>query len=149
MDPTIVTWLLVVWGVITMGPLVAAQFSMLVSPHGARTKEWLIGAGEEWRDQTHFRFSRGAAWADWLIVVPLLAVGSVGALLGEAWGYALFGTAGAISLYINVILWFMEKEYVYPSRGPLKYFTYYWGFFVYWGAAALVYSALRVGGVDL
>lgn len=44
--------------------------------------------------------------------------------------------------------WFTEKEYVYPSRGPLKYFTYYWGFFVYWGAATLVYSALRVGGAD-
>lgn len=148
MDPTLVTWLLVIWGVVTLGPLVVAQSAMLVSPHGARTKEWLIGRHENWRDATHARFAQGAAWADWLVVVPLLTVGSVGALLGEAWGYVLFGTAGAISLYINVILWFMEKEYVYPSRGPVRYFTYYWGFFVYWGAAALVYSALRVGGVE-
>jgi len=26
---------------------------------------------------------------------------------------------------------------------------YYWGFFVYWGALALAYSALRVSGIEL
>ena len=148
MDPTIITWLLVVWGVITLVPLTAAQAAMLVSPHGDRSKEWLIGEGEDWRDTTHFRFSLGAAWADWLVTMPLFVAGVVGVLLSEAWGYVLFGAAGTISLYINVILWFTEKEYVYPSRGPVRYFTYYWGFFVYWGALALAYSTLRVGGVD-
>jgi hypothetical protein len=67
--------------------------------------------------------------------------------LSEAWGYVLFGAAGTISFHISFILWFTEKEYVHPSHGPLKYFTYYWGFFVSWGAATLVYSALRVRGV--
>ena len=61
----------------------------------------------------------------------------------------LFGAAGACSLYINIVLWFTEKEYVYPTRGPLRYFTYYWGFFVYWGALALAYSAMRLSGVEL
>ena len=60
-----------------------------------------------------------------------------------------FGAAGACSLYINIILWFTEKEYVYPTRGPLKYFTYYWGFFVYWGVLALVYSTARLSGLEL
>ena len=148
MEPTIVTWLLVVFGVVTLLPLASVQLVFLLSPHGDRSKEWLIGKGEEWRDKTHFRFSLGAAWADWLIAVPALVVGSVAMLLGESWGYAVFGIAGALSLYINVILWFMEKEYVYPSRGPARYFTYYWGFFVYWGALAAAYSVLRIGGVE-
>jgi hypothetical protein len=43
----------------------------------------------------------------------------------------------------------MEQEYVYPSRGPLAYYTYYWGFFVYWGATVVAYSVLRLVGVML
>jgi len=148
MDPTLITWVLVIWGVITLVPLTAVQMALLLSPHSARSKEWVIGKDEDWRDKTHFRFALGAAWADWLVAVPLFVAGVVGVFLSEAWGYVLFGAAGTISLYINIILWFTEKEYVYPSRGPLKYFTYYWGFFVYWGAATLVYSASRVGGAD-
>jgi len=148
MEPTLVTWVLIVWGAITLAPLTAVQLALLWSPNSARSKEWVIGKDEDWRDTTHLRFALGAAWADWLVAVPLFVAGVVGVLLSEAWGYVLFGAAGTISLYINIILWFTEKEYVYPSRGPLKYFTYYWGFFVYWGAATLVYSALRVGGAD-
>lgn len=140
--------MLIAWGAITVLPLTTVQLTLLVSPHGARSKEWLIGKDEDWRDKTHFRFSLGAAWADWLVTMPLFVAGVVGVLFSEAWGYVLFGASGTISLYINVILWFSEKEYVYPSRGPLRYFTYYWGFFVYWGAATAAYSALRVGGVD-
>ena len=149
MEPTLVTWVLIIWGAITLAPLTAVQLALLSSPHSTRSKEWVIGKDEDWRDKTHFRFALGAAWADWLVVVPLFVAGVVGVLRGEAWGYVLFGAAATISLYINIILWFMEKEYVYPSRGPLKYFTYYWGFFVYWGALALIYSALRVAGIEL
>ena len=149
MEPTLVTWALVIWGVTTLAPLTAVQMALLLSPHSTRSKEWVIGTDEDWRDKTHFRFALGAAWADWLVALPLFVAGVVGVLLGEAWGYVLFGAAGTISLYINIILWFTEKEYVYPSRGPLKYFTYYWGFFVYWGALALAYSALRVSGIEL
>ena len=76
------------------------------------------------------RLSRGAAWADWLFFGPLFIAGSIGMLLGHAWGYVLFGAAGACSLYINIILWVTEKEYVYPTR-----------------AAALGYSALRLSGI--
>jgi hypothetical protein len=149
MEPTIVTWLLVLFGMVALAPLMAAQLAFLMSPHSDRSREWLIGKNEEWRDKTHFRLSLGAAWADWLVVVPLFISGSAAVLLGRPLGYVLFGAAGALSLYINIILWFAEKEYVYPSRGPLKYFTYYWGFFVYWGTLALAYSALRIGGIEL
>ncbi|MGI9622566.1 MAG: hypothetical protein ACR2PK_06995 [Acidimicrobiales bacterium] len=148
MDPTVVTWVLVIFGLLTLAPLTLVQLAFLLSPESERSKEWLIGTEEDWRNTTHFRLSLGAAWADWLVVVPAFVMGAVGIALSESWGFVLFGAAGAISLYINVILWFVERDYVYPSRGPLKYFTYYWGFFIYWGALALAYSTVRVGGAE-
>ena len=149
MQPTLVTWALVVFGVITLMPLVLAQWSMLVRPDSQGTRDLVIGKGENWRDTTHSRLALGAAWADWLFFGPLFVAGSVGVLLGQSWGYVFFGAAGACSLYISIILWSTEKEYVYPTRGPFRYFTYYWGFFVYWGALALAYSALRITGIEL
>ena len=82
-------------------------------------------------------------WRHWYWPKPLCVI------LGHAWGYVLWSAAGAISLYINIVLWFMEKEYVYPSRGALAYYSYYWGFFVYWGILAVAYSALRLSGIQL
>ena len=149
MQPTLVTWALVIFGVITMAPLILAQSSMLFRPNSRKTRDLLIGEGEDWRDDTHFKLSRGAAWADWVFFAPLFVAGCVGVLLGHAWGYVLFGVVGACSVYINISLWFTEKEYVYPTRGPLRYFTYYWGFFVYWGVLALAYSIVRIAGIDL
>jgi hypothetical protein len=142
-----ITWALVIFGVITLLPLFWAQYSILVRPDSQQTRNLLIGEGQDWRDKTHFRMSLGAAWADWLFFTPVFVTGSIGVLLGQSWGYVFFGAAGACSLYINIILWFTEKEYVYPSRGPLKYFSYYWGFFVYWGALALAYSIARISGI--
>lgn len=149
MDPTAMTWVLIIWGAITLLPLALVQLVFLFSPDSPQSKEWLIGKDEDWRDHTHLRFSIGAAWGDWLVTIPLFVAGVAGVLIGEPWGYVLFGAAGTISLYVNVILWFMEKAYVYPSRGPLRYFTYYWGFFVYWGALALGYSVFRIAGGEL
>ena len=149
MQPTFVTWVLVVFGVVTLMPLIWAQLAMLIRPDSQETRDLIIAKAEDWRDKTHFKLSLGAAWADWLFFAPLFVSGSIGALLGRPWGYVLFGAAGACSLYINIILWFTEKEYVYPALGPLKYFTYFWGFFVYWGALALAYSVVRMSGIDI
>ena len=148
MQPTVVTWVLVVSGAITLAPLVLAQLVMLVKPHSQHARNILVAKDEDWRDKTHFRSALGLAWADWLLAVPLVVAGSTGVILGQAWGYVLWGAAGAISLYINIVLWFMEKEYVYPSRGALAYYTYYWGFFICWGALALAYSAVRLSGIE-
>ena len=149
MQATLVTWILVIFGVITLMPLFWAQVAMLLRPDSQETRNLIIAKGEQWRDKTHFKVALGGAWADWLFFVPLFVVGSIGMLLSQPWGYVLFGAAGACSLYVNIILWFTEKEYVYPTRGPLKYFTYYWGFFVYWGALALTYSVVRISGIEL
>ena len=149
MQPTLVTWALVVFGLVTFVPLLFAQVLMLFRPNSQEARDLIVAKGENWRDTTHFKLALGAAWVDWLFFAPLFVVGSAGVLLGRSWGYVLFGAAGASSLYINVILRFTEKEHVYPSRGPLRYYTYYWGFFVYWGAMALIYSVLRVSGIEL
>ena len=149
MEPTIVTWALVIFGVVTLIPLFVAQLAMLTRPDSQETRNLLIGRGEDWRDKTHFRLSLGGAWADWLFFTPLFVAGSIGVLLGQVWGYVLFGAAGACSLYISIILYFTEKEYVYPTRGPLRYFTYYWGFFVYWGILTLAYTLVRVAGINV
>ncbi len=149
MQPTIVTWVLIIFGAITLAPLVLAQTVMLVKPYSQLAKDILVAKDEDWRDETHFRSALGLAWADWLLVVPLVISGSIGVIIGYAWGYVLWGAAGSISLYINIVLWFMEKEYVYPSRGALAYYSYYWGFFVYWGILALAYSAMRLSGIEI
>jgi hypothetical protein len=149
LQPTFVTWALIIFGAVTLTPLLLAQLIILTKPHSQMAKDILVAKGESWRDKTHFRSALGFAWADWILLVPITIIGSVGVILGYAWGYVFWGAAGSISLYINIVLWFMEREYVYPSRGALRYYTYYWGFFVYWGALALVYSAMRLGGIDL
>ena len=147
LQPTFVTWILVIFGAITLLPLLLAQLTILVQPFGRKAKDILVAKGEDWRDTTHFRSAYGFAWADWVLLVPLFVAGSTGVLLGQAWGYVLWAAAGTISVYVNIVLWFMEKEYVYPSRGPLAYYTYYWGFFIVWGAFALAYAALRLAGI--
>lgn len=147
LEPTVVTWILVIFGAITTLGILYAQLIMLLQPHGQKTKNILIGKGKEWRDKTHFRYSYAFAWVDWIIWMPLIVSGSIGVLLGQSWGYVLWVAAGTISLYINIVLWIAEKEYVYSSCGPLVYYTYYWGFFVYWGILAIAYTALRLSGV--
>ena len=145
LEPTLITWILVVFGLLFIFlPMLFIQLLMVLRPHSQKTRDICIGKGEDWRDKTHFRMSFGAGWADLVIWLPLLAAGSIGVLMGQVWGYALWAASGAISVYINIILWFSEREYVYPAYEPLVYYTYFWGFFVYWGVAVVVYSVLRL-----
>ena len=145
LPPTITTWVLVIFGLVfVFALLLYGQILMVLRPHSQKTKDLLIGKGEDWRDKTHFRFSVGGAWADLLFWLPSLLVGSVGVLLGYRWGYVLWAMSGGISAYISIILWFTEKEYVYPHWGPLVYYTVYWGFPIYWGLIVVLYSLLRL-----
>jgi len=145
-QPTVITWVLIIFGLLTCLPLLFAQLVMLIEPEGNKAKDILVGKGEEWRDKTHFKSSYGLAMADWFIFAPLFILGITGILLSSYWGYLLLAVSGAIQLYINVFLWFLEKEYVYPSKGPLKYYTYFWGNFIYWGLASLIYGIYRLYG---
>jgi hypothetical protein len=148
LQPTVITWILIIFGLITCGPLLYAQLVMLLQPRSQKARDLMIGKGEDWRDRSHFKSAYALAWADWILFMPLFVAGIIGVLLGQVWGYTLFAIAAAIQLYINIFLWFFEREYVYPAVGPLAYYTYIWGDFVYWGAATLIYSVLRLNGIS-
>ena len=147
LQPTVLTWILILFGAITMVPLLAVQLIMIINPSGKKTKELIIGKNDDWRDKTHFKSAYALAWADWLFVIPLNLLGITGIILEQTWGYIFYAITGGIMVYINIFFWIFEKEFVYPSTGALAYYTYFWGNFVYWGLAALVYSVLRLCGV--
>lgn len=145
--PTLVTWILIIFGFLIYVPVIYGQIMLVARPHSQATKDFMIGKGEDWRDRTHFRSTYGFALADLIFFLPILIAGSIGVILGQLWGYALWAAAAAIAVNANIVLWFSEKEYVYPSWGPLAYYTYFWGFFVYWGMITIVYIILRLNGV--
>ena len=142
--PTIITWVIAVFGAITFLPLLLAQGYMLFRPNAQKTKDLIIGKGEDWRDKTHYKSALAFAWADWLVIFPVLVAGTAGALLGHVWGYIIWLSLGVVSIYFSIVFWILEKEYTYPSAGWLAYYTYYWGFFLYWGIAAVVYSMIKL-----
>ena len=149
LEPTIITWVLVIFGAVFIFlPILYAQLLMVRRPQDQATKDLLIAKGEDWRDKTHFKTAYGMAWADWLFFLPVFILGVIGILSVKPWGYTFLSIAGAIQLYINTVLWFLEKEYVYPNCGRLAYYTYYWGNFIYWGAASMVYGILRLNGIS-
>jgi hypothetical protein len=148
-ESTVFTWILVFFGLITCGPLLYAQLIMIRKPQSQEAKKWMIGKGEDWRDKSHFKSAYSFAIVDWLIFMPIFIGGIIGVILAQTWGYILYAAAGAIQLYINIFLWFFEKEYVYQAVGPLAYFTYIWGNFIYWGTVSLIYSILRLNGIIL
>ena len=148
LESTLITWVLIVFGVLIYLLVLYAQILVAMRPHSQKTKDIAIGKGEDWRDKSHFRSSYGMAWADLMFKMPLMAVGIIGVILGQAWGYVLRAAVAAIAVYINIVLWFSEREYVYPAWGPLAYFTIVWGFFVYWGVAVIAYSVLRLAGIS-
>ena len=148
LQPTIITCILIIFGFLIYLPVFYGQIMLLARPHSQATKDVVIGKGEEWRDKTHFRSSYGFAWADLIFFLPLLVIGSAGVIMSQVWGYALWMAAAAIAVDVNIFLWFSEKEYVYPVWGPLAYYTFFWGFFVYWGLISVVYAVLRLSGMN-
>ncbi len=87
LEPTVVTWVLVIFGIVFIFlPILYAQFLMVRRPQDQKTKDLIIGKGEDWRDKSHFRNSYGLGWADLVFWLPLLVAGSIGVLLGQQWG---------------------------------------------------------------
>ena len=144
MKSTLYTWILTVFGTITFLPLMFAQLVMLLHPNSQKAKDLLIGKGKDWRDHTHFRSALAFAWADILLMLPLLVLSFIGVFSGQLWGYALWLALGILSIYFSIIFGVMEKAYTFPSYGWLAYYTYFWGFFLYWGIGALIYSLILI-----
>ena len=141
MKPTVFSWILAIFGAITFLPLIVTQFAMLLKPDSRQVKDLIIAKDEEWRDQTHFRSALSFAWADILLILPLLLASTLGVLTGQLWGYMLWLVLGVLSIYFSIIFWVLEKAFVYPGCGCLAYYTYIWGFFLYWGIGAVIYSS--------
>jgi len=148
-EPTGVTWALVIIGLIIYAPPLYMQILAVRDPHSRRVKDLLIGKGEDYGDKTHFLFCRGTGYADLIMQFPPLIVGSIGVIRGRPWGYMLWAAVAAISLYISIVLWFVDREYVYPKCGPLAFYTYYWGIWVYWSIIVFAYSLVRINGIVL
>lgn len=143
-QPSIYTWIIAIFGAITFLPLLVAQLFMIFKPNSQTTKDLIIGKGDDWRDKSHFKYSLAFAWADWVVIFPLLFLGNVGVFMGELWGYTVWLALGFISIYFSIIFWVMEREHSLPSCGKLAYYTYFWGFFLYWGIVAVLYSILQI-----
>ncbi len=143
-ETTLFTWIIAVFGAITFFPLMLAQLIMILKPHSRKAKDLIIGKGEDWRDKTHFKSALAFAWADWLVIFPLFILGNIGVFMGYLWAYVLWLALGVLAIYFSIIFWILEKEYTYPSAGWLAYYTYYWGFFLYWGIVAVIYSIVQL-----
>ena len=136
MKPTIFTWILAIFGAITFLPLIAAQFGMLLKPDSRQVKDLIIGKGKEWRELTHFRSALAFAWADILIILPLLVSGTLGVLSGQLWGYVLWLALGIHSIYFSIVFWVLRKPM--PIRFVAGWFiTHTSGDFFFTGALAL------------
>lgn len=144
MKISIFTWILSIFGVITFLPLMLAQLLMLLSPESKQARDLIIGKGETWRDDTHYRSALAFAWADILILLPIFIISYWGIFSGHEWGYILWFVLGIISIYFSIIFWVQEKAYVLPSCGRLAYYTYFWGSFLYWGIGVSVYSLMII-----
>jgi hypothetical protein len=144
MKPTIFTWILAIFGAITFLPLMMAQLIMLFKPNSQQAKDLIIGKGKEWRDHTHYRSALAFAWADILVILPLLILSTVGVFSGQLWGYVLWLALGILSIYFSILFWVLEKSYTYSAVGWLAYYTYFWGFFLYWGIGTFVYSMIII-----
>jgi len=142
--PTLITWIIAIFGAITFLPLLGAQLIMILKPQSQKAKDLIIGKGKDWRDKSHFLYSFAFAWADLLVIFPLFISGTIGVFLGQYWGYVLWLILGVVSIYFSIVFWVLEKQFAYATYGWLAYYTYFWGFFLYWGVGAIVFSILQI-----
>ncbi len=84
--PTIITWILIISGLITCVPLLCTQFMFILNPHGKRVRDIVIGKDKDWRDETHFQSAIGGSRADWIVFAPPFIPGMAGVILGDPMG---------------------------------------------------------------
>ncbi len=143
-EPEFMTWIIGIFGFVIFMILTIVNLSLILNPDSKKVKDVFIGKGEEWRDKTHKKSALAYAWGDLLIIFPLLMAGLIGVFTGAVWGYILWLILGVLSIYFSIVFWVLEKEYTYPANGPLAYYTYYWGSYLYWGIAAVIFSIIKI-----
>ena len=144
MKTSLLTWIIAIFGAVTFLPLIVAQFVMVAAPKSKLACDLIIGKGETWRDNTHFRSALSFAWGDLLVILPLLIISYIGIFSGQPWGHILWIALGILSVYFSILFWVLERPFSYPAVGWLAYYTYFWGFFLYWGIGAIIYSSVQL-----
>jgi len=74
----------------------------------------------------------------------MLILGTFGVFSGQLWGYGIWLALGVLSIYFSILFWVLEKAYTYPTCGWLAYYSYFWGFILYWGIGAAIYSSIVI-----
>ena len=146
-EATIITWIIAIFGAIPFLPLFGAQLAMILNPNSQKTKDLIIGKGKDWRDKTHFKSALSFAWADLLVILPLYILGTFWVFNGHLWGYVIWISLGILSIYFSIVFWVLEKEYTLKSVGWIAYFTYIWGFFLYWGLGVIIQSVVQLSNL--
>ncbi|MHA2031886.1 MAG: hypothetical protein ACW99Q_21105, partial [Candidatus Kariarchaeaceae archaeon] len=144
---TTITWVLIIVGILIHLPLMYAQMLMVKDPNAKKTKDIIIAPGEDWRDTSNMEFSLGFAWADILVYFPMLILSTIGVLMESTWGYVLFCATGLLAVYFSIVFWVAERKYVLPKNGPIMYYTFFWGFFFYWGLVVFIFTLLKIEDV--
>ncbi len=68
-------------------------------------------------------------------------------LSGQSWGYMIWFAGAFITIYIHFVLIFIEGKHIYTKWGPLAFFTYAWGIWVYWAIVVIIYSLIRINEI--
>ena len=92
---TLITWMIILFGLITCTPLLVAQLFILLEPKGKKAKDILIGKDEEWRDRSHFKSAYSLAVTDWVVFFPFLTLSITGIFFNQYWGYLFLSISGA------------------------------------------------------
>ena len=145
-EPTPVTWVLSIIGVVIYLPVVFIQVLAIRRPHDQKTKDLLVGKGGDYHDRTYFTFCQGTAWADLFVQIPLVVIGGVTVLFARPWAYLLWFAGASITIYIHLVLAFVEGKHMLSKWGTLAFLTYGWGLWVYWAVIVVVYCLVRITG---
>ncbi|MCE7734574.1 MAG: hypothetical protein GPJ54_06840, partial [Candidatus Heimdallarchaeota archaeon] len=84
---------------------------------------------------------------DLMVYFPIFLIGTIGVSMGTTWGYILYSAAGLMAIYFSIIFWVAERKYTISTNGPIMYYTFFWGFFMYWGIIAFAYSMIRIENI--
>ena len=144
MDVTAMTWVVAVTGLILMGLLASLQLVAVVRPRSAWTIKNVYGGSPENTDpKAYFAFNQGSAWADPFLWAPLQAVGSIGMLMGERWGFLLALMASVPFWYTAVFFYIWDRDLGFREN-TVTYWVFIWGIWPAFGILEGVYCFLRL-----
>lgn len=66
LEPTLLTWVLVIFGIALLFPLlVYVQLLVVMAPNRRKTQDFWLGKGSKWRDKTQLEYAMGQGGRIW------------------------------------------------------------------------------------